>query len=101
MITISKAGGHRTRSNSTFQVPNWLRKKRSSSGRPSRSSEQERRQSSPHSIEQLFEMFKQTASIQTDPLAKYIVSRNTLLQHKVGVYFTYELFSVVKSGQLL
>ena len=64
------ANGHRSRSNSAFQVPNWLRKKRAG-----RAAELERTQRPVYSIEELFEVFKKTAIIQIDPLSKYIVSR--------------------------
>ena len=85
LLFTATASGQRRRSNSAFQVPNWLRKRRT--GATSRVTEREREQHPPDSIEQLFEVFKKTAVIRVDPLSKYIVS--STLAGIVHIMFTY------------
>lgn len=65
----TKSSGHRSRSNSAFQMPGWFKKRRGMSSRPGRRSEHEK---STDSIEDLFLAFTRTATIRVDPLSQYI-----------------------------
>lgn len=74
LFALTADSSHRSRSNSTFQMPSWLRKRKTSAAN-ARMTEHIRTQHPAVSIEQHFEAFQKAAIIRVDPLSKYIVSQ--------------------------
>ena len=74
LFAVIAGSSHRSRSNSAFQMPSWLRRRRSGAAN-ARMTEHVKFQHPADSIEQHFEAFKRVAVIRVDPLSNYIVSQ--------------------------